>query len=70
MPLRVGRAEGEMEMLRLAAAGRCNRVIASELSVSPKIASVHMPNILAKPGVSTRTGAAATARRLYVLGGQ
>ena len=34
-----------MEMLRLAAAGRCNRVIASELSISPKIASVHVSNI-------------------------
>ena len=39
-----------MEVLRLVAAGRGNRVIAS----------VHVSNILAKLGVSTRTEAAAT----------
>jgi hypothetical protein len=47
-----------MEVLRLVAAGRGNRVIASELSISPKIAGVHVSNILAKLGVSTRTEAA------------
>jgi DNA-binding NarL/FixJ family response regulator len=51
-------------------AGRGNRVIASEPSISPKIASVHVSNILAKLGVSTRTEAAATVHRLYVLDGQ
>jgi len=69
-PLWFGLAEGEMEVLRLVAAGRGNRVIASELSISPKIASVHVSNILAKLGVSTRTEAAATVHRLYVLDGQ
>ena len=59
-----------MEVLRLVAAGRGNRVIASELSISPKIASVHVSNILAKPGVSIRTQAAATVHRLYVLDGK
>jgi DNA-binding CsgD family transcriptional regulator len=53
MQSRFGRAEGEMEVLRLVAAGRGNRVIASALSISPKIASVHVSNILAKLGVST-----------------
>jgi DNA-binding CsgD family transcriptional regulator len=52
------------------AAGRGNRVIASELSISPKIASVHVSNTLAKLGVSTRTEAAATVHRLYVFDGQ
>jgi DNA-binding NarL/FixJ family response regulator len=70
MPLRFGLAEGEMEVLRLVAAGRGNRVTASELSISPKIASVYVSNILAKLGVSTRTEAAATVHRLYVLDGQ
>ena len=70
MQSRFGLAEGEMEVLRLVAAGRGNRVIASELSISPKIASVHVSNILAKLGVSTRTEAAATVDRLYVLDGQ
>ena len=59
-----------MEVLRLVAAGRGNRVIASELSISPKIASVHVSNILAKLGVSIRTQAAATVHRLYVLDGK
>ena len=42
MPSRSGRAEREMEVLRLAAAGRGNRDIASELSISPKTASVRV----------------------------
>jgi hypothetical protein len=50
--------------LRLAAAGRGNRDIASELSISPKTASVHVSNILAKLGVSTRTEAAAIVHRM------
>jgi DNA-binding NarL/FixJ family response regulator len=70
MPLRFGLAEGEMEVLRPVAARRGNRVIASELSISPKIASVHVSDTLAKPGVSTRTEAAATVHRLDVLEGQ
>ena len=36
-----------MEVLRLAAAGRRNRTIASELSIPPKTVSVHVVNILA-----------------------
>jgi DNA-binding NarL/FixJ family response regulator len=53
MPSRFGLAECEMEVLRLVAAGRGHRHIASELSISPKTASVHVSNILAKLGVST-----------------
>jgi DNA-binding NarL/FixJ family response regulator len=52
-----------------AAAGRGNRDIASELSISPTTASVHVSNILARLGVSTRTEAAAV-HRLHVLDGQ
>ncbi len=59
-----------MEVPRLLAAGRGNRDIASELSISPGTASVRVPGILAGPGVSTRTGAAATVRRMHVLDGQ
>jgi len=70
MQSRFGLAEGEMEVLRLVAAGPGNRVIASELSISSKIASVHVSNILAKLGVSTHTEAAATVHRLYVFDGQ
>ncbi len=51
----------ESEVLRLVAAGRSNGQIAAELVVSPKTASVHVSNILAKLGVSSRGEAAAWA---------
>ena len=59
-----------MEVLRLVAAGRGSRDIASELSISPAPASVHVSDILAKLGVSTRTEAAATVHGMHVLDGQ
>jgi DNA-binding CsgD family transcriptional regulator len=52
-----------MEVLRLVAAGRGNRDIASELFISPKTASVDVSNSMAKLGVSTRTEAATTVHR-------
>lgn len=54
----------EHDVLRLVAAGRTNRQIAEELFISPKTASVHVSNILAKLGVSGRGEAAAVAHRL------
>jgi DNA-binding CsgD family transcriptional regulator len=54
----------ELEVVRLVAAGRSNSQIAEALFISPKTASVHVSNILAKFGVHTRTEAAATAHRL------
>jgi tetratricopeptide (TPR) repeat protein/DNA-binding CsgD family transcriptional regulator/cellulose biosynthesis protein BcsQ len=51
----------EREVLRLLAAGRSNREIASVLFIAPKTASVHVSNILAKLGAATRTEAAAIA---------
>jgi DNA-binding NarL/FixJ family response regulator len=59
-----------MGLLRLAAAGRGNRDIASELSISPKTASVRVPDMPAKLVVCTRTEAAATVHRLHVLDGR
>ncbi|WP_276525446.1 LuxR C-terminal-related transcriptional regulator [Streptomyces rapamycinicus] len=56
-------------MLRLVADGRSNRQIAEELFISPKTASVHVSNILAKLGVSGRTEAAAVAHRLRLVDG-
>jgi DNA-binding CsgD family transcriptional regulator len=41
-------------VLALVAAGRSNRQIAQLLFISPKTASVHVSNILAKLGVSGR----------------
>jgi DNA-binding NarL/FixJ family response regulator len=53
----------EREVLRLIARGRSNGEIGGELFISTKTASVHVSNILAKLGVSTRTEAAALALR-------
>ncbi|HEX8006665.1 MAG TPA: LuxR C-terminal-related transcriptional regulator, partial [Trebonia sp.] len=66
-PVRFGLTEREVEVLRLVAAGRGNRDIAAELFISPKTASVHVSNILAKLGVATRTEAAAVTHRLHLI---
>jgi DNA-binding CsgD family transcriptional regulator len=63
-PVLTGR---EVEVLRLVAAGRSNREIAAALVISPKTASVHVSNILAKLGAATRTEAAVKAHQLLLL---
>ena len=63
----LGLTERELEVLRLVAAGRSNRDIAAELFISPKTASVHVSNILAKLGVGSRGEAAAMAYRQHLL---
>ncbi|RCG31680.1 helix-turn-helix transcriptional regulator [Sphaerisporangium album] len=57
----------EQEVLRLVATGRSNREIAAELFISAKTVSVHVSNILAKLGVTSRGEAAATAHRLNLF---
>jgi DNA-binding CsgD family transcriptional regulator len=59
-PIR-GLTAREHEVLGLLAAGRSNREIATELFITPKTASVHVSNILAKLRASSRTEAAAIA---------
>jgi DNA-binding CsgD family transcriptional regulator/tetratricopeptide (TPR) repeat protein len=56
----------ELEVLRLVAAGRSNREIAADLFISPRTASVHVSNILAKLAVTSRGEAAAAAHRLHL----
>ncbi|XVQ08579.1 helix-turn-helix transcriptional regulator [Spirillospora sp. CA-255316] len=51
----------EREVLKLVAEGRNNKEIAAALFISPKTASVHVSNILAKLNVTSRTQAAAKA---------
>lgn len=58
----------ELEVLRLVAAGQSNREIAAALVISPKTASVHVSNILAKLGAATRTEAAVRAHERDLLG--
>ncbi|MFE6286766.1 AAA family ATPase [Streptomyces sp. NPDC057877] len=60
----LGLTTRERDVLRLVSAGRTNRQIAEELFISPKTASVHVSNILAKLSVSGRGEAAAVAHRL------
>ncbi|MGR6923567.1 helix-turn-helix transcriptional regulator [[Actinomadura] parvosata] len=57
----------EVEVLRLVAEGLTNREIAERLFIAQKTVSVHVSNILGKLDVSTRTQAAASARRLGLL---
>ena len=63
-----GLTSRESEVLRLVAAGQSNREIAAALVISPKTASVHVSNILAKLGAATRTEAAVKAHELGLLG--
>ncbi len=63
-PDTLGLTGRERDVLRLVSAGRTNRQIAEALFISPKTASVHVSNILAKLGVSGRGEAAAVAHRL------
>jgi ATP/maltotriose-dependent transcriptional regulator MalT len=64
---RLGLTAREFEVLRLVAAGRSNREIASELFISVKTASVHVSNILGKLSVTNRGEAAAAAHRLRIF---
>jgi DNA-binding CsgD family transcriptional regulator/tetratricopeptide (TPR) repeat protein len=59
----------EREILHLVAAGRTNGEIGKQLFIATKTASVHVSNILAKLGASSRTEAAAIARRDGLLDG-
>nr|WP_306318817.1 MULTISPECIES: AAA family ATPase [unclassified Streptomyces] len=53
----------ESDVLRLLGRGRTNRQIGEELFISGKTASVHVSNILAKLGASSRTDAVGIAYR-------
>jgi DNA-binding CsgD family transcriptional regulator/tetratricopeptide (TPR) repeat protein len=59
----LGLTARETEVLRLLTLGRSNRQIGEELFISAKTAGVHVSNILAKLGVTSRTEAAALAHR-------
>jgi DNA-binding NarL/FixJ family response regulator len=51
----------ELEVVRLVAAGKTNREIASELVVSEHTVARHLQNIFTKLRISSRTAAAAFA---------
>ena len=56
-----GLSERELEVLRLVAAGKSNREIATALVVSEHTVARHVQNIFAKLGVTSRTAATAFA---------
>lgn len=56
-----GLTSRELEVLRLVAAGRTNRQIATELVISEHTVARHVQNIFAKLGLSSRTAASAFA---------
>lgn len=64
---RLGLTAREREVLALIAMGRTNREIAQTLFISPKTATVHVSNILAKLGVRSRVEAATMAHRLGMV---
>ena len=63
-----GLTERELEVLELVVAGHSNREIGATLFISPKTASVHVSNILAKLDVDGRVEAATMALRLGIVG--
>jgi predicted ATPase/DNA-binding CsgD family transcriptional regulator len=68
---RIAKVQGltprEQELLRHLVEGRTNRQIARALFISEKTASVHVSNIMGKPGAANRSEAAAIAHRLRLL---
>ena len=58
----------EQEVLALVAEGRSNAEVAGRLFISAKTVSVHLSNLMAKLGASSRTEAVAVARRARLLG--
>jgi DNA-binding NarL/FixJ family response regulator len=57
IPRPAGLSEREIEVLRLLARGRSNRLIAHALEISPKTVGHHVEHIYEKLGVRTRPGA-------------
>ena len=60
-PLSGGLTGREVEVLRLVAAGKTNRTIATELAISEKTVARHISNIFTKLDLSSRSGATAYA---------
>lgn len=57
----------ELEVLKLIAQGKSNKIIASDLSISEGTVKIHVNNILSKLGVSDRTHAATFALQRGII---
>jgi DNA-binding NarL/FixJ family response regulator len=62
-----GLTDREVEVLRLICRGGSNRVIADELSISPKTVGRHVENLYNKIGVSSRAAATLFATQHQLL---
>ena len=60
-------SERELEILKLVSAGKSNRAIAEQLSISENTVKYHLKNILHKLGVSNRTEAVMWAMQRGML---
>ena len=60
-PVRHGLTDRELQVLRLLASGKTNKVIARELSLSEKTVDRHVSNIFDKVNVASRAAATAFA---------
>jgi DNA-binding CsgD family transcriptional regulator len=63
----LGISDREFEVLELLAAGRSNKEIASQLSVSPNTVKTHVAKLYSKLEVTRRTEAILKARELGML---
>jgi DNA-binding CsgD family transcriptional regulator/tetratricopeptide (TPR) repeat protein len=63
----LGLTPRELQVLRLVAEGWSNPEIGEELGISPRTASVHVSNVLAKLGVPNRVEAAVAAMQLGLV---
>jgi DNA-binding NarL/FixJ family response regulator len=60
-------SERELEILQMVAAGKSNRAVAEQLSISENTVKYHLKNILQKLGVSNRTEAVTLAMQKGLL---
>ena len=67
LPSSGGLTQRELEVLRLVASGKTNKLIARELCLSEKTVDRHLSNILAKLDVPSRAGATAYAYQHKLL---